>query len=112
MCHPHLVPGPGSNELGLLLPEGGRGARRALGDAGVGLVVDGDRDGAPVGAVEHGGGADVEQHDGIPGAEVVLDGPLDGEGGLVREVHRDADAAVRGRRRGGGRGQRGEEEPR
>jgi hypothetical protein len=96
--------------LGLLL--GGRGARRALGDVGVGVVVDGDRDGAPVGAVEHGGGADVQQHDGVPGAEVVLDGPLDGKGGLVGEVDGDADAAVRGGRRGGGRGQRGEEVPR
>ena len=84
--------------LGLLL--GGRGARRALGDVGVGVVVDGDRDGAPVGAVEDRGGAHVEQHDGVPGAEVVLHGPLDGEGGLVGEVDGDGDAAVRGGRVG------------
>ena len=50
--------------LGLLL--GGRGRRRALGDVGVGVFVDKDRNGAPIGTVEHGGGADVQQHDGIP----------------------------------------------
>jgi len=51
--------------LGLLL--GGRGLRRALGDVGVGVFVDGDRDGAQIGTVEHGGGADVQQHDAPPG---------------------------------------------
>ena len=50
--------------LGLLL--GGRGLRRALGDVGVRVFVDKDRNGAPIGTVEHGGGADVQQHDGIP----------------------------------------------
>lgn len=55
---------------------------------------DGDVGGAPVGAVEDGGGADVEEDDGIAGAEVVLDGPGDGEGALVAEVDGDADAAL------------------
>jgi hypothetical protein len=74
-----------------------------------GQRVDGDGDGAPVGAVEDGGGADVKQHDGVPGAEVVLDRPLDGEGRLIGEVDGDADAAVRrGRGRRGG-GEQGEE---
>jgi len=86
--------------LGLL---GGRGLRHALGDVGVGVFVDGDWDGAPIGTVEHGGGADVQQ----PPVEVVLDGPLDGEGGLVGEVDGDADAAERRGLRGGGRGQGG-----
>ena len=49
---------------GLLL--GGRGLHRALGDVGVRVFVDKDRNGAPIGTVEHGGGADVQQHDGIP----------------------------------------------
>jgi len=52
----------------------------------------------------------VEQHDGVPGAEVVLHGPLDGEGGLVGEIDGDGDAPVRGGRVGPG--QRGEEEAR
>jgi len=82
----------------------GRSAHRTLGDVDVGVVVDGDRDGAPVGTIEHRGGADVEQHHGVPGAEVVLNGPLDGKGGLVGEVDGDADAAVRGGRRGRGSG--------
>ncbi|KAB8100084.1 hypothetical protein EE612_030458, partial [Oryza sativa] len=100
--------------LGLLglVARGGVGVGVLGGVGGGVVVVDGDGDGAPVGAVEHGGGADVEEHDGVARAEVVLHGPLDGEGGLVGEVDGDGDAAVRG---GGGRGrrrQRGEEEPR
>jgi hypothetical protein len=34
--------------------------------------MSGGRDGSPVGAIEHKSGADVEQHDGVPGAEIVL----------------------------------------
>jgi hypothetical protein len=80
---------------------GGGGAR----------VGEGDVDGAPVGAVEHGGGAHVEQDDGVPGAEVVGDGPAHGVGGLVGEVDGDGDAAVGGSQgRGGGGG--GEEDAR
>ena len=49
-----------------------------VGGGGVGEV-----DGAPVGAVEYGGGADVEEDDGVAGAEVVVDGPSDCVGRLV-----------------------------
>lgn len=49
-----------------------------VGGGGVGEV-----DGAPVGAVEYGGGADVEEDDGVAGAEVVVDGPSDSVGRLV-----------------------------
>lgn len=38
----------------------------------------------------------MEEDDGVTGAEVVVDGPLDGEGGLVGEVDGDADAALGG----------------
>ena len=62
---------------------------------------------SPVGAVEHGGGAHVEEDDGVAGPEVVLHGPADGLGGLVGEVDGDADAALRGGV--GGAGERGEE---
>ncbi|KAI8557716.1 hypothetical protein RHMOL_Rhmol04G0031300 [Rhododendron molle] len=58
------------------------------------LVDDGEVYGAPIGAVEDGGGADVEEDDGVAGAEVLADGPLDGEGALVAEVDGDADAAL------------------
>ena len=39
----------------------------------------------------------MEQHDGVPGAEVVLHGPLDGEGGLVEEIDGNGDAVMRAR---------------
>lgn len=52
--------------------------------------------GAPVGAVEDGGGADVDESDGVARAEVILDGPADGEGALVAEIDGDADFAVGG----------------
>lgn len=53
----------------------------------------GEMGGAPVGAVEDGGGSDVDESDGVGGAEVVLDGPLDGEGALVAKIDRDGDFA-------------------
>ena len=49
-------------------------------------------------------GADVEEDDGVPGAEVVGDGPAHGERGLVGEVDGDGDAAMRGSEGGGGGG--------
>jgi hypothetical protein len=44
--------------------------------------MSGGRDGSPVGAIEHKSGADVEQHDGVPGAEIVLGSasPIGGRG--------------------------------
>ncbi|BAT02053.1 Os07g0551501, partial [Oryza sativa Japonica Group] len=94
----------------------GRGLSVVLGRRRVAARVrvgggEGEVDGAPVGAVEHGGGADVQQYNGVPGAEVVGDGPADGVRGLVGEVNGDGDAAVRGPDRGGRRGGR-EEHPR
>lgn len=59
-----------------------------------GIVGDGDVAGAPVSAVEDGGGADVEEDDGVAAAEVVLDGPFDGVGALVAEVDGDGDFAL------------------
>lgn len=55
---------------------------------------DGDIGGAPVSTVEDAGGADVEEDDGIAGAEVILDGPFDGEGALVAEIDGDPDSAL------------------
>lgn len=74
--------------------------------------VDGEVDGAPVGAEEYGSGADVEEDDGVSGTEIVVDRPTDGVGTLVGEVDGDADLAAgsgsRGRRGGGeGGGRRG-----
>ena len=62
----------------------------------LGLLVfgDGDVGGAPVGAVEDASGPDVEEDDGIARAEVVLDGPFDGEGALVAEIDGDPDSAL------------------
>jgi hypothetical protein len=88
----HLDGREGVEVLRPLLP---RLVRLVGGRRGQRVVVVGDGDGVPVGAVEDGGGADVKQHDGVPGAEVVLDRPLDGEGRLVGEVDRDDDACMR-----------------
>lgn len=52
------------------------------------------RERAPVGAEEDGGGGHVDEDDGVSGAEVVVDGPADGEGGLVGEVDGDPDLAA------------------
>ena len=38
---------------------------------------------SPVGAVEDGGWGDVEEDDGVSGADVVVHGPADGEGAFV-----------------------------
>lgn len=69
-------------------------------------VDDGEVDGAPIGAVEDGGGADMDQNDGVAGADVVVNGPFDGEGGLVAEIDGDADLAL-GVGSGGFCGERG-----
>ena len=60
-----------------------------------GGVLRGRNEGAPVGAVEDACGAHVQDDDGVAGAEVVLDRPLDGEGALVAEIDGDGDAALR-----------------
>ena len=65
--------------------------------------VDGEVNGAPVGAEKDGGWADVEEDDGVAGADVVVDSPTDGVGALVREVDGDAKLAA-GAGRGGGSG--------
>lgn len=36
----------------------------------------------------------MEENHGVAGAEVVMDGPFDGEGGLVGEIDGDADLAL------------------
>ncbi|KAG5524459.1 hypothetical protein RHGRI_031203 [Rhododendron griersonianum] len=54
------------------------------------VVGDGEVGGAPVGAVEDGGSADLKEHDNVGGAEAVVDG----EGGLVGEVDGDVDLAL------------------
>ena len=65
-----------------------------------------EREGAPVGAEEDGGGGDVEDDDGVSGADVVIDGPADGEGAFLREVDCDSDftAGAGGGGCGGGSG--------
>lgn len=55
--------------------------------------VDGEIDGTPVGAEQYGGGADVEEDHGVPGTDVVVDGPTYGVRTLVGEVDGDADLA-------------------
>jgi len=78
-------------------------------------VGGGEVDAAPIGAVEDGGGADVEEDDGVAGANVVVNGPLDSEGALVGEINCDGDlpggagggsvdAGARPRGNGGGHG--------
>lgn len=57
-------------------------------------VDDGEVHGAPVSTVEDGSGAHVEQNNSISGAEVVMDGPLDGESRFVAEIDGDADLAL------------------
>ncbi|KAM1751091.1 hypothetical protein FF1_009202 [Malus domestica] len=64
---------------------------------------DGDVDGDLVGVVEPVDGADVEEDDGIARAEIVLDGPFDGECALVAEI--DNETMVIGIAVGGGVGQ-------
>ncbi|KAM2044909.1 hypothetical protein ACFX1T_009171 [Malus domestica] len=64
---------------------------------------DGDVDGDLVGVVEPVDGADVEEDDGIARAEIVLDGPFDGECALVTEI--DNETMVIGIAVGGGVGQ-------
>lgn len=73
-------------------------------------VHDGEVNGTPIGTVENRSRTDVDENDGVPRAEVVVNGPLDGEGGLVGEVDGDANLAlgagggsVSGGRGGGGR---------
>lgn len=61
--------------------------------------------GAPVGAVEAGGGTDVEQDHGVSRAEVILDGPADGVGALVAEIDGDSDLALGAEGRGGDEGE-------
>lgn len=58
------------------------------------------RERAPVGAEEDGSGRHVDEDDGVAGAKVVVDGPADGEGGLVGEVDGNPDLAAG---EGGGR---------
>ena len=50
--------------------------------------------GAPVGAVEDAGGADVEEDHGVPGAEVVFDRPSHGIRTLIAQIDGDHDAAL------------------
>nr|GLL28814.1 Os07g0551501 [Ipomoea trifida] len=59
------------------------------------LRHDGEVDGAPIGAVEHGGGADVEQDHGVARSEVVLDRPLHGVRALVAQIDGDGDFPLR-----------------
>ena len=68
------------------------------------LGFEGER--APVGAEEDGGGGDVEEDDGVSGADVVIHGPADGVGAFFREVDCDSDFAAGsgGGSRGGGGG--------
>ena len=70
------------------------------------LIGGGRRLRAPVGAEEDGGGGDVEDDDGVSGADVVIDGPADGEGAFLREVDCDSDftAGAGGGGCGGGSG--------
>jgi hypothetical protein len=83
---------PDRGGLGVVLGGGRVRVRRRDGEVGA----------APVGAVEDGGGADVEEDDGVPGAEVVVDGPAHGVRRLGGEVDGDGEAAViQARGRGG-----------
>nr|GMD11450.1 nitric oxide synthase-interacting protein [Ipomoea batatas] len=59
------------------------------------LRHDGEVDGAPIGAVEDGGGADVEQDHGVARSEVVLDRPLHGVRALVAQIDGDGDFPLR-----------------
>ena len=68
------------------------------------LIGGGRRLRAPVGAEEDGGGGDVEDDDGVSGADVVIDGPADGEGAFLGEVHCDADFTAGAGGGGGGGG--------
>lgn len=60
----------------------------------VASVDDGEVDGAPVCAVEDGGGTDVEEDHGVTGTQILMNGPLDSEGTLVAEIDGDADLAL------------------
>lgn len=66
--------GEGVEVVFQLLPGLG-GGNGVVGEVGV--------DRAPIGAVQDGRGAHVEEDDGVPGPEVVLYSPLDGEGALL-----------------------------
>lgn len=68
------------------------------------VVVGGEGEvgGAPVGPEEDGGRADVEEDDGVAGADVVVDGPADGVGALVGEVDGDAELSAGAGGGGGG----------
>nr|GLL38390.1 hypothetical protein CR513_39626 [Ipomoea trifida] len=57
-------------------------------------VDDGEVNRSPVGAVEHRGGADVDENHGVARAEVLVHRPLDSEGGLIAEVHGDANPSL------------------
>lgn len=70
----------------------------------IGIGVEGNVGRTPIGTEEDGGRADVEENDGIAGADVVLDGPADGEGTFVGEVNGDADFAAGAGGGGGGGG--------
>ena len=93
--------------LQLLLIVGGR--RRGRGGGGgyiIGVAVEvgrgnGEVDRAPVGAEEDGGGADVEEDDGVAGSDVVVDGPAYSVSRLVGEIDGDADLAAGAGGRGG-----------
>ncbi|GJN32669.1 hypothetical protein PR202_gb21189 [Eleusine coracana subsp. coracana] len=93
---PGEVLGLGRGEGGevVLHPDGGGlGVVAAVGGRVRVERRDGEVGAAPVRAVEDGGGADVEEDDGVPGAEVVVDGPAHGVRRLVGEVDGDGEAA-------------------
>lgn len=95
-------------EVVLQLPLRHLGARGGVGAGTVVHIGGGDRvvDGAPVGAEEDLGGADVEEDHGVARTDVVIDGPAHGVGRLVREIdgHANLAAGPGGGRRGGRRG--------
>lgn len=61
---------------------------------GVRVGVDGEVDGAPIGAEEDVGRADVEEDHGVAGADVVLYGPAYSVRAFIGEVNGDADLAA------------------
>ena len=63
-----------------------------------------ERERAPVRAEEDGGGGHVEDDDGVSGADVVIDGPANGEGAFFGEVDGDSDFTAGAGGWGGGGG--------
>ncbi|KAF2292126.1 hypothetical protein GH714_013333 [Hevea brasiliensis] len=61
-------------------------------------------DRAPVSAIQDGGRTDMEEDDGVTGAEVVINSPLNSISAFIAEINGDGDSALGS----GGRGRSGE----